>query len=101
MQHAPRLMAKALVPRLLAGGVLAAATPAHAGVICTAGAGCTTGTRSLLDLFQIAIDPVVGKAAIIYTDDTLSTSSAPGNFACLPNQAPPCPLPQAVLAEQN
>ena len=73
----------------------------HHGVVCTGGTGCTAGTRNLLDLFQIAIDPVVGKAAIIYTDDTLSTSSAPGNFACLPNQAPPCPLPQAVLAEQN
>jgi hypothetical protein len=77
------------------------AAPNHHGVICTGGTGCTAGTRNLLDLFQIAIDPVVGKAAIIYTDDTLSTSSAPGNFACLPNHAPPCPLPQAVLAEQN
>jgi hypothetical protein len=89
----------------LAGGSFAQtpvnAAPNHHGVICTGGTGCTAGTRNLLDLFQIAIDPVVGKAAIIYTDDTLSTSSAPGNFACLPNQAPPCPLPQAVLAEQN
>jgi hypothetical protein len=44
---------------------------------------------------------VVSKAAIIYTDDTLTTSNASGNFACLPNQAPPCPLPQAVLGQQN
>ena len=77
------------------------AAPNHHGVICTGGTGCRTGTRNLLDLFQVAIDPVVEKAAIIYTDDTLSTSSAPANFACLPNQAPPCPLPQAVLAQQN
>jgi len=52
-------------------------------------------------LFQVAIDPVVGKAAIIYTDDTLSTSNSINNFACLPMQAPPCPLPQAVLAQEN
>lgn len=77
------------------------AAPNHHGVVCTGGTGCSAGTRNLLDLFQVAIDPVVMKAAIIYTDDTLSSSSAPGNFACLPNQAPPCPLPQAVLAEQN
>jgi hypothetical protein len=62
---------------------------------------CGPGTRNLLELFQIAIDPVVSKVAIIYTDDTLTTSNASGNFACLPNQAPPCPLPQAVLGQQN
>jgi hypothetical protein len=73
----------------------------HHGVICTGGTGCGPGTRNLLDLFQIAIDPVVSKAAIIYTDDTLSTSNSSSNFACLPNQPPPCPLPQAVLAQQN
>jgi len=77
------------------------AAPNHHGVICTNGTACGSGTRNLLDLFQIAIDPDVSKAAIIYTDDTLTTSNASGNFACLPNQAPPCPLPQAVLAQQN
>ena len=77
------------------------AAPNHRGVICTNGTACGPGTRNLLDLFQIAIDPVVSKAGIIYTDDTLTTSNASGNFACLPNQAPPCPLPQAVLAQQN
>lgn len=89
----------------LAGGSFAQtqvnAASNHHGVICTGGTGCGPGTRNLLDLFQVVIDPVVAKAAIIYTDDTLSTSNAPGNFACLPNQALPCPLPQAVLAEQN
>ncbi len=75
--------------------------PNHHGVICTGGASCGPGTRNLLDLFQVAIDPQNGKAAIIYTDDTLTTSNDPNNFACLPNQAPPCPLPQAVLAQQN
>jgi hypothetical protein len=73
----------------------------HHGVVCTGGIGCGPGTRNLLDLFQVAIDPVVGKAAVIYTDDTLSTSNATNNFACLPTQTPPCPLPQAVLAQQN
>jgi len=38
----------------------------------------------LLDLFQLAIDPQNGKAAIIYVDDTLTTF-----------------LPQTVLAQQN
>lgn len=73
----------------------------HHGVICTFGIACGPGTRNLLDLFQVAIDPQSGKAAIIYVDDTLTTSSDPSNRACLPNQPPPCPLPQAVLAQQN
>jgi hypothetical protein len=89
----------------LAGGSFAQtqvnASPNHHGVICTGGTGCGPGTRNLLDLFQVAIDPVVGKAAIIYTDDTITTSNSPDNFACLPTQTPPCPLPQAVLAQQN
>jgi hypothetical protein len=76
-------------------------SPNHVGVICTGGTSCGPGTRNLLDLFQLAIDPQNGKAAIIYVDDTLTTSSDPNNFACLPNQTPPCPLPQAVLAQQS
>jgi hypothetical protein len=77
------------------------AKPNHHGVVCTNGAACGPGTRNLLDLFQVAIDPVVGKAAIIYVDDTLTTSNSANNFACLPAQAPPCPLPQAVLAQEK
>jgi len=73
----------------------------HFGVICTNGAACGAGTRNLLDLFKVAIDPQNSKAAIIYVDDTLTTSNDPTNFACSPNQFPPCPLPQAVLAQQN
>lgn len=68
---------------------LASNTPNHVGVICTNGTGCAPGTRNLLDLFEVAIDPVNGHAAIIYTDDTLTKDSA-GN-----------PLPQIVLAQQN
>jgi BNR repeat-like domain len=64
-------------------------TPNHVGVICTGGISCKAGTRNLLDLFEVAIDPQNGKAGIIYTDDTL-TKDASGN-----------PLPQAVLAQQN
>jgi len=75
--------------------------PNHVGVVCTGGVGCGPGTRNLLDLFKVAIDPQNSKAAIIYTDDTLTTSNDPNNFACNPNQSPPCPLPQAVLAQQN
>jgi hypothetical protein len=75
--------------------------PNHHGVICTGGISCGPGTRNLLDLFQVAIDPQNGKAAIIYVDDTLTTSNDPNNFACLPGQTPPCPLPQAVLAQQS
>jgi hypothetical protein len=62
--------------------------PNHVGVICTGGIGCAPGTRNLLDLFENAIAPG-GKAAIIYTDDTLTTDASGA------------PLPQAVLATQN
>lgn len=65
------------------------AHPNHVGVICTEGTACAAGTRNLLDLFEVAIDPRSGRAAIIYTDDTLSTDGS-GN-----------PLPQVVLAQQN
>jgi hypothetical protein len=76
-------------------------TPNHHGVICTGGTGCGPGTRNLLDLFQIAIDPANGKAAIIYVDDTQLIPANPNNFACFPGQTTPCPLPQAVLAQQS
>jgi len=61
----------------------------HTGVICTNGTGCVPGTRNLLDLFKVAINPVDGRAAVIYTDDTLTKDTA-GN-----------PLPQIVLAAQQ
>lgn len=65
------------------------ATPNHVGVICTNGVACAPGTRNLLDLFEVAIDPLNGLAGIIYTDDTLTKDSS-GN-----------PLPQVVLARQQ
>jgi len=62
--------------------------PNHVGVICTNGTACAPGTRNLLDLFQVGIDPLNGLAAIVYVDDTLTKDSS-GN-----------PLPQTVLAQQ-
>jgi hypothetical protein len=64
--------------------------PNHMGVICTDGIACPQpqipGTRNLLDLFKVAIDPLNLKAAVIYTDDkSLGTHS----------------LPQVVLAQQQ
>lgn len=64
-------------------------TPNHVGVICTQGTACTPGTRNLLDLFQVGIDPLNDQAAIVYVDDTLTKDSS-GN-----------PLPQTVLAQQQ
>jgi hypothetical protein len=68
---------------------LASNTSNHTGVICTNGTGCAPGTRNLLDLFKVAVNPVDGRAGIIYTDDALTTDSS-GN-----------PLPQIVLAQQQ
>jgi hypothetical protein len=73
-------------------------TPNHVGVICFRGTGCTAGTRNLLDLFKVAIDPQNGKAAIIYTDDTITTTTS--GFSCFPGETT-CPLPQVVLAQQQ
>src|SRR5881296_1129326 len=69
------------------------AHPNHIGVICTFGTGCARGTRNLLDLFEIAINPLSGKAAIIFTDDTLTTyTRSDGTVA---------PLPQVVVAWES
>jgi len=64
-------------------------TPNHVGVICTAGIACQPGTRNLLDLFQVALDPRSDRAAVIYTDDTIDQTSSGA------------PLPQVVLAQQR
>jgi hypothetical protein len=69
--------------------LLVSNTPNHNGVICTEGSACPNAERTLLDLFEVAIDPQNGKAGVIYTDDTL-TQDSQGN-----------PLPQLVLAYQN
>jgi BNR repeat-like domain len=64
------------------------AHPNHVGVICTQGIACASGTRNLLDLFEVATDPATGLAAIAYTDDTLTTANG-------------SPLPQIALAQQQ
>jgi hypothetical protein len=64
-------------------------TPNHVGVICTQGIACGSGTRDLLDLFKVAIDPNTGRAAVVYTDDTITKESSG------------VPLPQVVLAQQK
>jgi hypothetical protein len=79
---------------------LASNHPNHVGVLCTHGDACPAGTRNLLDLFQVAIDPQNGKAAIIYTDDTLATApSSVDSYACSAGETM-CPVPQLVLAQE-
>src|SRR6266699_1351825 len=66
--------------------------PNHVGVICTFGTGCARGTRNLLDLFEVAIDPQNGKAVVIFVDDTLTTyTRSDGTVA---------PLPQVIVAQE-
>jgi hypothetical protein len=66
-------------------------TPNRVGAVCLNGSGCT-GDRELLDLFEVAEDPITGNAAIIYTDTTLSTyTSASGTHE----------LPEIVLAYEQ
>jgi hypothetical protein len=67
-------------------------TPNRVGAICLEGAACGDD-RQLLDLFEVAEDPVSGKAAVIYTDSTLSTyTDAHGDTH---------ELPEIVLAFEN
>lgn len=67
--------------------------PNHVGVICTEGTGCPNPfvTRTMLDLFEIAIN-ANGKAAVIYTDDTLATYTSNGSTY---------PLPQVIVGYQS
>jgi hypothetical protein len=41
----------------------------HEGDVCTSGTGCATGTRDLLDFFQIDLD-ACGEMVIAYTDNS-------------------------------
>jgi hypothetical protein len=60
-------------------------TPNRVGAICLAGSACPNNTnRELLDLFQVAEDPLTGKAAIIYTDSTIDTWTLNGVTSELP-----------------
>jgi hypothetical protein len=60
-------------------------TPNRVGAVCLNGSACPNNTnRELLDLFEVAEDPVSGKAAVIYTDSTLSTWTFNGVTKQLP-----------------
>ena len=64
-------------------------TPNHVGVICTEGSACPMEDRTMLDLFEVAINPLNGLAGVAYTDD-VATQTPSGD-----------PLPQLVLAQQQ
>ncbi len=66
---------------------LVSPTSNHVGPVCTNGSACPAD-RELLDLFEVAIAPS-GKAGIIYTDTTLTTTSTGAK------------LPQIVLAQES
>jgi len=69
-------------------------TPNRVGPICLGGSGCANNTnRELLDLFEVAEDPISGKAAIIYTDSTIDTWTDPNGVTR--------ELPEIVLAFEN
>lgn len=69
-------------------------TPNHVGEICLGGDACPNQlvTRTLLDLFEVAENPLTGKASIVYTDDTFHTWQQNGTTF---------PLPEIVLAQEN
>jgi len=49
-------------------------TPNRVGAVCLEGAACVNNTdRELLDLFEVAEDPITGKAVVVYTDSTIDT----------------------------
>jgi hypothetical protein len=62
-------------------------TPNRIGAVCTNGDACS-GNRELLDLFEVAEDPTMNRAAIIYTDTTIDTYTSSGTHE----------LPEIVLA---
>lgn len=69
-------------------------TPNRVGRICLEGSGCVNNTdRELLDLFEVAEDPISGKAAVIYTDSTVDTYTSPSGTTK--------ELPEIVLAFEN
>jgi BNR repeat-like domain len=60
-------------------------TPNRIGRICLEGSGCVNNIdRELLDLFEVAEDPISGKAAVIYTDSTIDTWTQNGVTKQLP-----------------
>jgi hypothetical protein len=51
----------------------------HKGPICNAGLGCATGTRTMLDFFDVALDSQ-GRPNIAYVSDTRSLNTADVQF---------------------
>jgi hypothetical protein len=68
---------------------LVQAAPNHIGPICMEGFSCPPAERTLLDLFEVAINPVNGMAAVAYADDTITTDASGA------------PRPQTILAQQS
>jgi len=69
-------------------------TPNRVGPVCLQGSACPNNTnRELLDLFEVAEDPISGKAAIIYTDSTIDTWTNPSGVTR--------ELPEIILAFEN
>ena len=69
-------------------------TPNRVGRVCLEGSACEGNEdRELLDLFEVAEDPVTNLAAVIYTDTTLDswTSTTTGTHE----------LPEIVLAYEQ
>ena len=68
-------------------------TPNRVGAVCMEGFACVNNVnRELLDLFEVAEDPLSGKAAIVYTDSTLNTSTL---------NSVTSELPEIVIAFEN
>jgi hypothetical protein len=65
--------------------------PNRVGAVCTNGSACAGNTnRELLDLFEVAEDPLSNKAAIIFTNTEISTYTTPDSVVHK--------LPEIVLA---
>jgi hypothetical protein len=74
---------------------LVSQTPNRIGAVCTEGTGCAGGVnRELLDLFEVAEDPITNKAAIIYTNTEISTYTRQSDGSVHK-------LPEIVLAYEN
>jgi hypothetical protein len=67
-------------------------TPNRVGAVCLGGSSCSAD-RQLLDLFEVVLDPVTDKAAVVYTDSTIDTYTTPDGVV---HQ-----LPEIILAYEQ
>jgi hypothetical protein len=73
---------------------LVSQTPNRIGAVCTEGTACAGNTnRELLDLFEVAEDPLTDQAAIIYTSSEISVYTTPDGVVHK--------LPEIVLAYEQ